>query len=304
MLTQSVYGTRPIRVLLVDDNATSLKLLEHILSSTDCDTVSVDSGIKALEYLKTNPEDIDILLLDRIMPGVDGIEVCEVMKADERLRNIPIIMETAASDPEEISQGIEAGVFYYLTKPINPETLLSVLASATKEVRRHQQLRREMMQRQTSYNLISSLKCTFRTLEEADYLSTFLANLFPDPDRPLVGISELLINAVEHGNLEINYEQKSELNKKNILSQEIEKRLDDPVLGKRQVSVEFSRHAAQFTLSITDEGNGFDWKNYLEVDASRVLHNHGRGIAMAKMISFDTITYNEKGNRVTCTIHG
>ena len=301
-LSQRVYAGRKLKVLLVDDNHTSLRLLEHILHNTEYETMSFDSGVTALDYLKTNPLDINILLLDRIMPGVDGIEVCQIMKSDDRLRHIPIVMETAASDPEEISEGIEAGVFYYLTKPINPETLRSVLASAAKEVMRHQQLRSEMMHRQTSYGLISSMTCTFKTLEEADHLTTFLANLFPDPDRLLVGISELLINAVEHGNLGISYEMKSKYNAENRLTREIKKLHDDPLYGARIVTAIFNKKSDCYTLEISDEGDGFDWRKYLEVEPSRVLHNHGRGIAMAKMLSFDSVEYNEKGNRVICTL--
>ena len=75
-------------------------------------------------------EGLDSILLDRIIPGMDGIEFCQQIKKDERWKLIPVIMQTAASRPQEIREGIEAGVFYYLLKPLAIDRLLSILASA------------------------------------------------------------------------------------------------------------------------------------------------------------------------------
>jgi len=300
MKTVETLGKEPIRILAVDDNPTTLRLLESMLLRQPEYTVATAvNGRKALDYLYDNPGAVDIVLLDRMMPEMDGIEVCEVMKADEKLRYIPIIMQTAASRPEEISEGIKAGVFYYLTKPLISETLLSIVGSAAKQVKQHRQLRGEMLQRKLSFGLVQILKCTYRTLEEGESMATFLANFFPDPDRALTGISELLINAVEHGNLNISYALKSTLIKENTWHEEITRRLDDPCFKDRKVTVIFERKADSFYIQITDEGEGFDWKQYLNVDPSRAMHNHGRGIAMANMLSFTKMVFNEKGNQVT-----
>lgn len=299
-MKNQTLGREKIRILAVDDNPTSLRLLESILARQDeYDVVTAVNGREALAYLYGNTGCIDIVLLDRMMPEMDGIEVCEVMKADESLRFIPVIMQTAASRPSEISEGIKAGVFYYLTKPLAPETLLSIVSSAAKQVKQHRQLRSEMRQRKMSFGLVQILKCTYKTLEEGESLATLLANFFPDPDLALTGISELFINAVEHGNLNINYELKSALVKDNRWQEEINSRLADPFYRSRQVTVVFERKVDACYLQITDEGEGFDWKRYLDVDPARATHNHGRGIAMANMLSFNRLVFNEKGNQVT-----
>ncbi len=294
------FGKEPIRILAVDDNPISLRLLESMLArQKDYSVVTAVDGRKALDILYDDPERVDIVLLDRMMPEMDGIEVCEVMKADEKLRFIPIIMQTAATRPEEISEGIQAGVFYYLTKPLISEMLISVVNSAAKQVKQHRQLRSEMLQRKMSFGLVQILKCTYRTLEEGESMATFLANFFPDPDRALTGISELLINAVEHGNLHISYEAKSKLIKENNWYEEVSRRLADPFYRDRKVTVVFERKVDTFYIQITDEGEGFNWKQYLKVDPSRAMHNHGRGIAMANILSFNKLVFNEKGNQVT-----
>jgi len=292
-------NTAPLSILAVDDNPTSLRLLEAMLKRNNFSVCTAVNGREAMDILQNDHEKLDIILLDRMMPEMDGIEVCNAMKADKNFRNIPIIMQTAASRPEEISEGIAAGVFYYLTKPLIQETLLSVVSAAGKQVRQHRQLRNEMRRHKMSFGLVQILKCTFKTLEEAESLSVFLANFFEDPDRILTGISELLVNAVEHGNLAISYETKSELVAEQKWQQEIKRRLDDPKFGKRQVTVIFERKKGACYIQITDEGDGFQWKQYMEVDPSRAMHNHGRGIAMANMLSFSQLIYNEKGNQVT-----
>ena len=91
------------------------------------------NGIEAMRTLHDLAHDFDAIILDRMMPELDGIEVTRRMLADPVLKYIPIVMQTAADKPEEISEGIKAGVFYYLTKPVERKTLVSVVASAVKE---------------------------------------------------------------------------------------------------------------------------------------------------------------------------
>lgn len=289
----------PLSILAVDDNPTSLRLLESMLERKDFEVRTAVNGVEAMAILNEFHDTIDIILLDRMMPEMDGIEVCNAMKANEKLRYIPIIMQTAANHPEEISEGIAAGVFYYLTKPLNAEMLLSIVEAAGKQVRRHKLLRAEMERRKISFGLVQILKCTFKTLDEAEGLSIFLANYFDDPDRTLTGISELLVNAVEHGNLGISYEEKSSLVADKNWQQEVTNRLADPQYAKRTVTVIFERKKDACYIQITDEGEGFDWKQFLEVAPSRAMHNHGRGIAMANMLCFSKLVYNDKGNQVT-----
>ena len=289
----------PLSILAVDDNPTSLRLLESILERKNFDVRTAVNGVEAMAILNEFHDTIDIILLDKMMPEMDGIEVCNAMKANEKLRYIPIIMQTAANHPEEISEGIAAGVFYYLTKPLNAEMLLSIVEAAGKQVRRHKLLRTEMERRKISFGLVQILKCTFKTLDEAEGLSIFLANYFDDPDRTLTGISELLVNAVEHGNLGISYEEKSTLVAEKKWQLEVTNRLEDPQYAERLVTVIFERKKDACYIQISDEGNGFDWKQFLEVDPSRAMHNHGRGIAMANMLCFSKLVYNDKGNQVT-----
>ncbi len=290
------------QILVVDDNPTILHLLSTLLEKEEYLVTKAVNGQEAMKLLGDQPEQFDIILLDRMMPIMDGMEVISAIQADDQLKNIPIIMQTAADKPEEISEGIKAGVFYYLTKPVDRKTLLSVVSAAVKQAGQQRTLRAEMQRHRNSFGLMEVVKCSFRTLEEGEGLSSFLANCFPDPERALSGISELLINAVEHGNLGITYDKKTALMDENSWRGEINRLLDSPEHADKKVVVIFEKKNSTYYFQVTDQGKGFNWKQYLEFDPSRASHNHGRGIAMANMIAFDKVVYNEKGNQVTAVM--
>jgi anti-sigma regulatory factor (Ser/Thr protein kinase) len=141
-----------------------------------------------------------------------------------------------------------------------------------------------------------------RTLAESRDLASGLARGCPDPKRVVLGLQELLTNAVEHGNLGISYADKTRLVLENRWADEVEHRLTQPGYGQRTVTVTLAREAGDITLTIQDQGDGFDWRKYLEFDPERAFDPHGRGIAMARMMSFDALEYQGNGNTVVLKI--
>lgn len=138
-----------------------------------------------------------------------------------------------------------------------------------------------------------------QTLSEARNLAELLAYAFPDPSRTQLGLTELLVNGVEHGNLEISYAEKSSLLEEGRLDDEMTRRLALPEnIGKR-VCVSMERSETELEMTITDDGKGFDWHRYLALDDARADDSHGRGIAMSRCISFDRLEYQDPGNQVT-----
>lgn len=191
-------------LLAVDDEPINLELLRATLDSFDCAVDVASDGRQVPEMLQA--KDYDLVLLDRMMPAVDGLTVLRQIKSHSRWRQIPVIMQTAASRPDQVKEGLEAGAYYYLTKPFEPAALRilvrTVLNDQEERRRLEQSLRSEEMLR-TTLALATAVEVRFRRLEEARALATSLAQLCPDPQRALLGLSELLVNAVEHGNLGI-----------------------------------------------------------------------------------------------------
>lgn len=105
------------RVLIVDDEPGNIKILANVLSQDY--TLSVATGGKqALDIVKTQLP--DIVLLDMVMPEMDGLEVCQLLKIDEATKAIPVIFVTSKSDAENEERGLDAGAVDYITKPISP----------------------------------------------------------------------------------------------------------------------------------------------------------------------------------------
>ena len=110
-------------ILCVDDEEANLKLLANILVPRGYTVVSAASGKDALQKIKS--QTIDIVLLDIIMPGMDGFEVCRQIKEDQKLRNIPVIMITVLTDKQDRIRGIEAGAEEFLSKPFDQTEALA-----------------------------------------------------------------------------------------------------------------------------------------------------------------------------------
>ncbi len=111
------------KILCVDDEPMNLKILEKLLVSKGYEVIKAKDGAAALNVIAEN--NVDLVLLDVMMPKLDGFEVCRRIKGDERLRNIPVIMVTALSAKEDRIKGIEAGAEDFISKPIDQGEVLA-----------------------------------------------------------------------------------------------------------------------------------------------------------------------------------
>ncbi len=115
------------RILVVDDIITNVKLLEAKLTAEYFDVSTAMSGVEALEVIATNQP--DIVLLDVMMPGMDGFEVCRRIKNNPQTQHIPVVMVTALDQASDRINGLKAGADDFLTKPVNDIALLARVKS-------------------------------------------------------------------------------------------------------------------------------------------------------------------------------
>src|SRR5580693_9047462 len=127
------------RVLVVDDVELNVKLLEAKLSSEYFQVLPAFNGLTALDLADT--ELPDIILLDVMMPRMDGFEVCRRLKANPRTADIPVVMVTALSDIADRLRGLEAGADDFLTKPVNDIALFARVRSLVRLKRMMDELR-------------------------------------------------------------------------------------------------------------------------------------------------------------------
>jgi len=110
------------RILVVDDEMYIVNILDFTLAAEGLEVISAANGEEALR--KTMEQTFDLIILDVMMPKIDGFEVCRALKAKEETKNIPVILLTAKDRDADKEKGKEAGAELYMTKPFSPTRLL------------------------------------------------------------------------------------------------------------------------------------------------------------------------------------
>lgn len=164
----------PPRILLVDDEPDNLYLLEELLKSEGYLTLKAFSGMEALAIARN--ELPDLILLDVMMPGLNGFEVCEQLRMDTLLQTVPVIFLTALRDDSSRMRGLELMGDDYITKPINHKLLLTKMAS----ILRMQQMRSQQLQQQINHQLNQQTKNQQSERDINQILSEKLRLFVPD----------------------------------------------------------------------------------------------------------------------------
>ncbi len=289
--------TRP-RLLVVDDEAVNREIIVEYLEAEDCDLVMAADGGQALDLLRAADAAFDAVVLDRMMPGIDGIEVLRQIKATPGLRGLPVILQTAAAGRDQVAEGLKLGAYYYLTKPYHRDALVAVVRAALADAAQRRDLARRIDDSRAVMALIERGTFRFRTLEDARALAAAFAALCEEPDLAGMGLVELLVNAVEHGNLGITFHEKSELLSAGRWEEEVGERLQRPENLDKTAELECRRESGWLVFAIRDCGAGFAWERFLSLDETRAFHPNGRGIALARNIAFRTLEYRGCGNEV------
>lgn len=135
-------------------------------------------------------------------------------------------------------------------------------------------------------------------LDEIRGLAQALSQVCPRPQMAVIGLSELMINAHEHGNLGISYDEKGALMEAGRWQEEILLREKLPENLTKLVRVTFERLPGCVRFIIRDQGNGFDWPRFMHPSLKGVFDSHGRGIAISRAMCFSRVVYVGNGNTV------
>ncbi len=123
---------KKMKIMVVDDNEDNLDLVEAILESEGYENIIKAKSAEEMFELLRKGEKPDLILLDVMMPGMDGFTACKILKESDRWRDIPVIMVTAKSSPEDLKRGFEVGAIDYIEKPISDVELVARVESALK----------------------------------------------------------------------------------------------------------------------------------------------------------------------------
>lgn len=121
-----------MRILVVEDQDSIRSMIEALVLARGYEVTGVSSGTKAIDVASTNPP--DMVLLDLMIPGHDGFEVCQRLRSDPQTRNIPVLVISALDDAESKSRAEAAGATAYYTKPFSPMALLKEIDRLKPEI--------------------------------------------------------------------------------------------------------------------------------------------------------------------------
>lgn len=300
-MINSVKSKRTI--LALDDDEANLIILEKAAIRAGYFVKPFLSSEQALSYITANPKSINIAVIDKMMPRIGGIEFLNRIKQSNSLKHIPVIIQTGDVGTKQMQEGLEKGAYYYLTKPFTPETLMAILKSAENEcILFEEVVSRYAIEQKKLIRMVSESEFNIKTFAEARALAAFISQSGKLPSNIARGLMELFFNAIEHGNLEIGYHKKHDCLINNSYNQEVASRLSSDKYQNRLVKVRIQNGLLEMYVTVSNAGNGFNWRQYMVSDANlRLNMPNGRGIAIANKL-LGGIRYNEKGTEVSCKI--
>lgn len=153
-------------------------------------------------------------------------------------------------------------------------------------------------------HFLQSYTYSFKTPAEAAELARTITGLCAISHKNVeLGLNEVFLNAIEHGNLSITGIEKANLKKTNTWDSEINQRLQDPLYQYKSVDVTLDMTPILITIKVSDQGNGFDWKQFEKKPFTLSEDYYGRGLLMARSLCFDEMLFSEKGNQVSCSVY-
>ena len=165
------------RALVVDDSAVNRRLLVRHLEQLELGTEEAENGLEALARLRTPDAAFDLVLLDVMMPELDGYQTLEAMKADPSLRHLPVLIVSGVEELDSVVRCIELGATDYLTKPINPRVLGARVAASLAAKRLHDAEVEHLRRQQALTSTIERQKA-----ELSRFLSPQIATLISSDD--------------------------------------------------------------------------------------------------------------------------
>lgn len=287
-------------VLVVDEEPTGLQALQETLQEGGFSMLTALTGTAARALVAEREREIEAVVLELALPDMDGFDLLRWMKDQPSLACAEVVVQSSRLRSDSVRKALDCGAYFYLSRPFQASQVQAIVRAAVEACRLRRSLEQKVDEVEDAFGLLSRGIFHLRSLREAELLSAHLGSAVGDPAKG-AALLELLINAVEHGNLEISYEDKSRLMADGRLADEIERRLDLPEYASRQVEVQVEQRASGFQVLIRDEGPGFEPDRYFTVEESRLFDSHGRGILFANAAL--ELEYLGRGNEVRVVIN-
>lgn len=283
-------------ILVIDDEKSIRDMLRAGLTQYGYNYYEAPDGKSGIEiYKKTRP---DIVLTDVKMPEMSGIELTKHLKGIES--DADVVIMTGYGSEELVIEALRSGAANYIKKPITLNELFNILDNIV--LKRERREKNEVNQETVVFER-KQLVFDNDITRIWGVINQILFNVSHEVGESALegmrlGLYEIILNAIEHGNFGISYEEKSLTIQNNNYLELLESRSEDSQRNQKKVFIDCTTDRAEISIEIRDQGEGFDFREFVEMDSSEeVLRAHGRGIFLASLY-FDKIEYREPGNRV------
>ncbi len=285
-----------MKILIVEDDFGSREFLLNLIKLEGYDVRQAVNGEEGLEvYKEYHP---NLIICDIQMPKMDGLEMLSRLR--EEKEDVIFIITTAFGSEDYAIEALRLGANNYLKKPIDRKSLIGL-------VKKYQAIieSRLLAQKAEGRVLEKAIKVEFDTNFEhvpavVSQLISEITLKYNDSDKTNIelGLDELIANSIEHGNLEITFEDKVEASDNNSMLELYAKKMQIPEIANRKIIVEYIQKQNYSEWTITDEGKGFDWKSIPDpTQGAQLMELNGRGIFITNFL-FDELEYLGKGNQV------
>jgi YesN/AraC family two-component response regulator len=285
-----------MKILIVEDDFGSREFLYNLIKLEGYDVEKACDGEEGIEvYHNYNP---DLVISDIQMPKMDGLEMLSKLRSEKS--DTIFIITTAFGSEDYAIEALRHGANNYLKKPIDKKSLLGLIKKYKTIVDS-----RKLAKKAEGKVIEKELRIEFKT--HFEHIPSIVSQLISeigfkidDSDKTNIelGLDELITNSIEHGNLEITYDEKVEASDNNTILDLYKERMSRPELAERKIIVDFKQKVGFVEWLITDEGKGFDWSAIPDpTKGAQLMELNGRGIFITNFL-FDEMQYLGKGNQV------
>ncbi|NVJ98318.1 MAG: ATP-binding protein [Alphaproteobacteria bacterium] len=288
-------------VCFVPDRSTSAEIVAELSEGQFQVKVCHDLQL-FLEAMKVSTDLVALVIDEAVADEATVAQVSNSLSCSFKENGGPVVLLSSAARTQSL-RDLQASL--NACRIVNPghgsSALHGAIAVEVEEFRLRQSVRAAVEAGTHDIGDLSQASYRFRTREEAKNLATLFASACQERVAVAIGLTELFVNAVEHGCLNIGHGEKGRLIEKGRLADEIKYRRSLPEYADRYATVEFTRTEKQVKFHVVDPGEGFDHKSFVNSKQGHAK-KHGRGITMAGGC-FDELTYLGKGNEVIAVHH-
>lgn len=281
-------------ILIIDDNIDLLEYLKDFFMIYNYEVILAESGNEGIEkFREFSP---DIVISDIRLPDKSGnIVVKEIKELDP---DVPIIVITGYSDHNLILSAMKNGAVELLKKPFKPKDLkylVSKIETLFKKIK--EKLSASFLEWEKRHLKISNDIHIIPSV--TDFIFSNVDYIFSEISFMKIGLQEILINAIEHGNLNISYEEKQKLLQAGDYNRILKEKASHPDFVDKFVDIKVFSTPDYLKIIVEDMGEGFDLSSIPDPEnPENFLNESGKGIMMT-LNAYDDVQYNKKGNKVT-----